>query len=770
MESLAQRNEAAGEDDDRNVADLLLDQIEFADVLVLNKCDLISTNEAQRLESLLKTLNPGAEVILATNSQVPIPKVINTGRFNFEKAAQSAGWLKSLQENLVPETEEYGIGSFVFRSRKPFHPARLYAFMSTYFCLQEPDWKEAMGLVPENEEEEGVSAGLIAVPIKEPLTVVRESAMSAADAAENAAKALRQLCSLDDTGASDSRNELINKLMMSAAVSAASAASAASSCAAMILAMEMTTTSSKRTKKTVADDDDVFQQRRQQLHESFGQLLRSKGFVWVATRRDLCGEWSQAGGVLRFTVGGPWYAALPEEAWPQSSEERRVVQQDFDGPDGDRRQELVFIGIDLKKDALISALNACLVSEEEEKHLAQLPDPFAVWPSLDQILGDTETVETTPEATVSPGVIEIEGGAAQVQSILDNKTDSAELCIVQWHAPWCEPSDRACVEFERLAKSHPHITMLRVNVDASPANTFLAMEKVMEKPNARRDGAKPVLRMGRKFPAFTVHHPPDLQPVDIVSGPEFLCRLEEIIGLREPSAVNNSFLSTSSNAVEVLTAGASQLKAVLTKASLDGEIVVVLWIDDNDALNKHSLQSAHRAPNGMNFTLVQANISATPQNAVLAKALKVAVVPTFHVYRHMKLEQRLEGDKATVQQLHKVLEDHKKEKVANKDAPSENMSDELDPPSGKYAKPGATKRLADGRTAHFFPKMPCLRCGCPWWSSEEWNGRCVRCGWDCEKQGYDDDSRPLPAYQKKWESFTDLIRQGRTPQWTSRRR
>jgi G3E family GTPase/thiol-disulfide isomerase/thioredoxin len=763
MESLAERNEAAGEDDDRNVADLLLDQIEFADVIVLNKCDLISINEAQRLESLLKTLNPGAEVILTTNSQVPISKVINTGRFDFEKAAQSAGWLKSLQEDLVPETEEYGIGSFVFRSRKPFHPGRLYAFMSTYFCLQEPDWREAMGMVPENEEEEKVPNGLIsAVPTKEPLTIVRESAMSAANAAENAAKALRQLCSLDGSVASDSGNEF----MLSAALSAASAASAASSCAAMILAMEMATSSKQI--KTVAGDD-VVKKRRHQLHESFGQLLRSKGFVWIATRRDLCGEWSQAGGVLRFTVGGPWYAALPEEAWPQSSEERRVVQQDFDGPGGDRRQELVFIGIDLKKDALISALNACLVSEEEEKHLAQLPDPFAVWPSLDQILGDTETVDSTPEAfhSVSPGVIEIERGAAQVQSILDNEADSGELCIVQWHAPWCEPSDRACEELERLANRHPHIKMLRVNVDAPPANNFFAMEKVMEKPNARRDGAKPVLRMGRKFPAFTVHRPPNLQPVDIISGPDFFCRLEEIIGLREPSVVDYSSLSTS-NAVEVLTAGALQLKAVLTRASQDGEVVVVLWLDDG-TLNNPSLQAAHRAPNGMKFTLVQANIAATPQNAVLAKALKVAVVPTFHVYRHMKLEQRLEGDNATVQQLHRVLESHKKEKVADKDSPFEGMSNELDPPNGKYAKPGATKRLADGRTAHFFPKMPCLRCGCPWWSSEEWNGRCVRCGWDCEKQGYDDDSRPLPAYQKKWESFTDSIRQGRTPQWTSRR-
>ena len=95
MESLADRGEAADEEDDRNVADLLLDQIEFADVVVLNKADLVGEAEQRRLLGLLRSLNPEAQIITAVNSEVDMAAVINTGRFSFEKAARSAGWLKA---------------------------------------------------------------------------------------------------------------------------------------------------------------------------------------------------------------------------------------------------------------------------------------------------------------------------------------------------------------------------------------------------------------------------------------------------------------------------------------------------------------------------------------------------------------------------------------------------------------------------------------------------------------------------------------------------
>jgi len=94
VESLADRGEAADEEDDRNVSDLLLDQIEFADVIVLNKIDLIEEKEKTRLLRLLGTLNPTADIIPAANSEVDLGAVINTGKFSFEKASQSAGWLK----------------------------------------------------------------------------------------------------------------------------------------------------------------------------------------------------------------------------------------------------------------------------------------------------------------------------------------------------------------------------------------------------------------------------------------------------------------------------------------------------------------------------------------------------------------------------------------------------------------------------------------------------------------------------------------------------
>lgn len=132
-ESLLDRKQAAGEDDTRSVVDLLIDQIEFCNVLVLNKCDLVSEEELRRLEGVLRALQPTARFVRAVRGEVAPADILDTGLFDFEEASRSAGWIRELEAPAhTPETEEYGIGSFVYRRRRPFHPERLMAFLEEW--------------------------------------------------------------------------------------------------------------------------------------------------------------------------------------------------------------------------------------------------------------------------------------------------------------------------------------------------------------------------------------------------------------------------------------------------------------------------------------------------------------------------------------------------------------------------------------------------------------------------------------------------------------
>ena len=121
------------EGDDRTIVNLLTDQIEFANVIVINKIDLVTTDQLEELQAIIKSLNPEARIITAESSKVALEDVLNTGLFDYEKAEASAGWIKEMENEHVPETEEYGIGSFVFRSKKPFHPERFLTYLNERF-------------------------------------------------------------------------------------------------------------------------------------------------------------------------------------------------------------------------------------------------------------------------------------------------------------------------------------------------------------------------------------------------------------------------------------------------------------------------------------------------------------------------------------------------------------------------------------------------------------------------------------------------------------
>ena len=250
MDDLKARRLALGEDDERRVSDLLVEQIEFANVLVLSKLDLVSARDGDRLEGILRHLNPGARIVRATRGSVPLDTILATGLFDFEQAAQSPGWLRELRGEHVPETEEYRIASFVYRARVPFHPDRLW--------------------------------------------------------------------------------DVLNSI------------------------------------------------------ETFSGVLRSKGFFWLATRMELAGAWSHAGLAATCEGAGTWYAAQTTEALREAEADGEEPYQDWREPWGDRRQELVFIGVEMDEAGLRRRLDGALLTADElaagPAGWAKLRDPFPAWP------------------------------------------------------------------------------------------------------------------------------------------------------------------------------------------------------------------------------------------------------------------------------------------------------------------------------------------------------------------------------------------------------
>ncbi len=119
--------------DQRTIVNLLTDQIEFANVILLNKTDLVSEEQIGELDAILRKMNPNARILRTQHGKVPLGEVLNTGLFDFESSAQTPAWVEELNKKHTPETEEYGISSFVFRSRKPFHPERFWMYITNFW-------------------------------------------------------------------------------------------------------------------------------------------------------------------------------------------------------------------------------------------------------------------------------------------------------------------------------------------------------------------------------------------------------------------------------------------------------------------------------------------------------------------------------------------------------------------------------------------------------------------------------------------------------------
>ncbi|SAM68572.1 related to Cobalamin synthesis protein [Ustilago bromivora] len=282
------------EEDDRNISDLQTDQLEFANVILINKCDLVPQAEVDRIKSFIRLLNPDAKIIPTTRSRVDLKEILNTNLFSYEKAALGAGWLKSLNEEIKPETEEYGIGSFVYRARRPFHTSRLWQTIREVFVVIQSEF------VDDGEEEDGEE-------------------MEDEDA--------------DGDDASEMEVEAQPQLNPQARLEAKNASS------------------------------------------TFGPLLRSKGFIWLATRPLMFGEWSQAGIMLTLQGGARWRCELDESMWPCDKEVVEAIKKDFEGPWGDRRQEIVLIGKNMRdggEKRLREALDKCLLTDEEMKQWEEI--------------------------------------------------------------------------------------------------------------------------------------------------------------------------------------------------------------------------------------------------------------------------------------------------------------------------------------------------------------------------------------------------------------
>jgi G3E family GTPase len=132
VDDLQDRGQAVSEEDGRTLAHLLTDQVEFANVILINKRDAVTAEELDEIRGIVRALNPKAKVHETKHSQVALTEVLDTGLFAMAEAEESEGWLDSLAGH-TPETLEYGISNFVYRARRPFHPERFQAWLRDHW-------------------------------------------------------------------------------------------------------------------------------------------------------------------------------------------------------------------------------------------------------------------------------------------------------------------------------------------------------------------------------------------------------------------------------------------------------------------------------------------------------------------------------------------------------------------------------------------------------------------------------------------------------------
>ena len=320
--------------DDRTVVDLLVDQIEFANVILINKMDMASSKDVNGCKALIKKLNPNATVIESSYSKIDLSQILNTNKFDLDTAQLSPGWLMSLKETHVPETEEYGISSFVYRSRRPFHPDRLFKLLVKYFIIIESPEGPAVGVPGEEDREDADQE----------------------DNKEDNQEADQEDDQEDDPWEDDPDTE-----------------------------MEMDTWHIEP-----VDEKEAQKRVKARSKSAFKNVFRSKGFLWIATRPKSMGEWSQAGMMLTIGNGGNWFSEQPEEVWPDDDLARKAIRKDFDDEVGDKRQEIVLIGQLNAKDRerIQTLLDRCLVTQKEwiqvqKSNFQDWEDPWEDWEFVD---------------------------------------------------------------------------------------------------------------------------------------------------------------------------------------------------------------------------------------------------------------------------------------------------------------------------------------------------------------------------------------------------